>query len=133
MLDIFSKADRFPLESGCDDVNRWRKGRPAMSESTQHDEAKGPIVEVENLKTNDSEKFHMPWSATVAEVWAKAYDVFGEARGEGDQFQCADGTNLAPYLGRTLEQLRQERVCSARKFQIRGPTGGAVLAAGGRP
>ena len=87
---------------------------------------KGPEVEVENLKTNDSKKFHMPWSATVAQVWARAYDELGEARSEGDQFQCADGTSLTQSLNMTLEQLREAKLCKGRKFQIRGPTGGAL-------
>lgn len=96
-----------------------------MDARKEQNDAKGPEIVVENLKTNDDAKFHMPWSATVAEVWARAYDELKEARGEGDQFQCADGTNLASHLSKTLEQLRQEQLCSARKFQIRGPTGGA--------
>lgn len=87
---------------------------------------KGPEVEVENLKTNDTKKFHMPWTATVADVWAKAYDELGEARSEGDQFQCTDGTSLSHRLSATLEQLREEKLCLGRKFQIRGPTGGAL-------
>jgi hypothetical protein len=100
-----------------------------MTETKKSENDKGPVVEVENLKTNDVEKFHVAWSTTVAEVWSKAYEVFGEGRGEGDQFQCADGTSLAPHLDKTLQQLREEKLCSARKFQIRGPTGGASSAA----
>jgi hypothetical protein len=90
-------------------------------------DAHGPAVHVENLKTNDEVNFNMPWTATLADVWAKAYELLHEARAEGDQIQCVDGSNLAAYLSKTLEQMRDDKVCPGRKFQIRGPTGGAMV------
>ena len=89
-------------------------------------DTKGPEVEVENLKTNAVKKFHTPWESTVQEVWNRAYTLFEEGRGSADQFQCADGKDLTGSLNKTLEQLRDEKVCPNRHFQIRGPTGGAV-------
>jgi hypothetical protein len=88
-------------------------------------EKKGPEVEVENLKTNAVQKFHMPWESTLEQVWNKAYELLGEGRGAADQFQCADGKDLMGSLNKTLEQLREGKVCQNRHFQIRGPTGGA--------
>lgn len=87
---------------------------------------KGPIVEVENLKTSDSIKFHMPWSATLQEVWTEAYTQLDEAKGPADELQCRDGVSLMGYLPQTLAQLRDQQICPNRKFQIRGATGGAA-------
>lgn len=82
-------------------------------------------VHVKNLKTNQKVDFKMPETATVADTWAQAYAELVEQRSDGDEFQCADGTSLMGKLTTTLEELHAEKVCQARKFEIRGPTGGA--------
>lgn len=91
----------------------------------EQEQAKGPVVEVENLKTNETEKFHMPWDSTVAQVWDEAYRKLDESRGPADEFQCQDGTKLSAHLNLTLADLRDREICQHRKFAIRGPTGGA--------
>ena len=83
-------------------------------------------VHVKNLKTNQKVDFKMPEMATVADTWARAYTELGEQRVAGDEFQCADGASLMGKLTTTLEQLLEEKICQARKFEIRGPTGGAI-------
>lgn len=88
-------------------------------------ENQGPIVEVVYLKTNEETKFHARWSDTLQQVWDQAYKELGEAKQAGDSFECQDGTKLDPYLTLTLEQLRERKICVNRKFQIRGPAGGA--------
>jgi hypothetical protein len=85
----------------------------------------GPIVEVEDLHTNDSKSFHAKWTDTVQQVWDQAYKELGEARRETDVFECKDGQSLMGVLTLTLEQLRERHTCQNRKFQIRGGTGGA--------
>jgi len=85
----------------------------------------GPIVEVEDLHTNEEVKFHAEWTDTVQQVWDKAYVELGEARRETDVFECKDGQSLMDSLNLTLEQLRERHTCQNRKFQIRGGTGGA--------
>lgn len=87
-------------------------------------------VQVKNLKTNQKVDFKMQELATVADTWARAYTELGEQRAAADEFQCADGTSLMGKLTKTLEQLHAEKVCQARKFEIRGPTGGAIMEVG---
>jgi hypothetical protein len=85
----------------------------------------GPVVEVDDLHTNEDAKFHAKWSDTIQQIWDRAYEELGEARKETDVFECKDGHSLMRSLHLTLEQLREQRVCQNRKFQIRGGTGGA--------
>jgi hypothetical protein len=84
-----------------------------------------PVVHVLYLKTNDETTFHVHWNNTLQQVWDQAYSELGEAKQNGDTLECQDGTKLDSYLGQTLEQLRDQHICVARKFQIRGPAGGA--------
>jgi hypothetical protein len=85
----------------------------------------GPVVEVEDLHTNEDVKFHANWTDTIQQIWDRAYAELGETRKETDVFECKDGHSLMGSLNLTLEQLRDQHVCQNRKFQIRGGTGGA--------
>lgn len=91
----------------------------------QKDTHGNPVVEVLYLKTNLDKKFHVPWSDTLQQVWDQAYIELKEKRVDGDAFECQDGHSLMGNLGQTLEQLRDQKICVDRKFQIRGPAGGA--------
>lgn len=82
-------------------------------------------VHVKNLKTNQKVNFKMPESATLAATWTEAYAQLEEQRAADDEFQCSDGISLMQKLQTTLAALQDEGVCKARKFEIRGPTGGA--------
>jgi hypothetical protein len=84
-----------------------------------------PEVEVLYLKTSDEKKFHATWSDTLQQVWDRGYSELKEAKNAGDTFECQDGTKLTAHLGLTLEQARDQKICKDRKFQIRGPAGGA--------
>lgn len=94
-------------------------------EKQQPEDPKGPSVEVLHLNTNAEAKFHTPWTTTVQAVWDEAYVKLGEGRRDGDSFEAQDGTDLTPYLTLTLEQLRDRHIAASRKFQIKGPVGGA--------
>jgi hypothetical protein len=94
-----------------------------MADTTKTDG--NPAVEVLYLKTNAEKTFHAHWNTTLQQVWDQAYVELGEAKVAGDTFECQDGMKLAAYLGQTLEQLRDQKICVNRKFQIRGPAGGA--------
>lgn len=96
-------------------------------EKQERDQGGNPIVEVIDLNTNEEVKFHASWSDTLQTIWDKAYGELKEGRRDGDTFECQDGTSLTSHLGLTLEQLREKKICQARKFQIRGPAGGAWL------
>lgn len=84
-----------------------------------------PTVQVMSLLTNESKRFHATWESTLQEVWDEGYEELGEARGPQHQLQCSSGESLMGYLSKTLADLRDEHVCPDRKFEIRGPTGGA--------
>ena len=85
----------------------------------------GPVVEVEDLHTNEDVRFPVKWTDTIQQIWDKAYKELGEARKDTDVFECKDGQSLAGSLSLTLEQLRDQHICQGLKFQIRGGTGGA--------
>lgn len=84
-----------------------------------------PLVHVVDLNTNADVSFRARWSDTLQQVWDQAYRELGESRRENDVLECEDGTSLMANLGSTLEQLREQNICTDRRFQIRGNTGGA--------
>ena len=91
----------------------------------EHENQGNPVVHVLYLKTNDDTTFHVHWNTTLQQVWDQAYTELREAKQPGDTLECENGTKLGSYLGQTLEQLRDQKICVDRKFQIRGPSGGA--------
>lgn len=58
----------------------------------------------------------VPWTTTVG-------GLFEQARahaGEGDyEFACADGVTMMNKLDRTLQELRDRRICPKREFVLR--------------
>lgn len=84
-----------------------------------------PSVEFVNLRTNAAARFNAAWADRLRTVWERAYDELRERKQEADQLQCATGESLMDHLDETLEELRERKICQARKFEIRGPTGGA--------
>ena len=97
----------------------------AADKDKHEPEDHGPQVRVKYRNTNEVVKFSATWNTTVADVWAKAYGELGEVRKDIDTFETDEGTDLGPYLGSTLEQLRDAHVAPERKFAIRSETGGA--------
>ncbi len=58
----------------------------------------------------------MPWSATVGELLEQA-----QTRAGGGQYElaCADGVTMMNKLERTLQELRDRRICPKREFVLR--------------
>lgn len=58
----------------------------------------------------------LPWSTTIAVLFEQA-----RARaGAGDyEFVCADGVTMMNKLERTLQELRDRRICPKREFVLR--------------
>ena len=48
-----------------------------------------------------------------------------ESPKNGDELLCEGGGSLMGYLDSTLAQLRDQKVCQSRKYQLRRATGGA--------
>lgn len=85
-------------------------------------------VEVLNTKTNREARFDVPWTATLQTVWNQSYAKFRppEQKDAADKLQCQkDGVDLTPYLSLTLRQAHEQHICTDRKLQIVGGTGGA--------
>lgn len=58
----------------------------------------------------------VPWSTTVGELFAKV----GNHADPGDyEFACGDGVTMMNKLERTLEELRDRRICPKREFVLR--------------
>ena len=57
----------------------------------------------------------VPWSTTIAALFEQA-----RARaGAGDyEFACADGVTMMNKLERTLQELRDGRICPKREFVL---------------
>ncbi len=97
-----------------------------MSQDQQHKERDKEVeVHVKSLKTGEKRNFKMSEDATLEQVWTEANNKLGETRQAEDTFRCADGTDLMGRLNQTLAQLRKEKVCVNRHFEIKGPSGGA--------
>lgn len=82
-------------------------------------------VQVKSLKTGETAKFKITESATLQTVWDTALGKLNETHNSGDTFRCAQGTDLTSHLGQTLAQLHEQKICTDRHFEIKGPSGGA--------
>lgn len=61
----------------------------------------------------------LPWSTTVGELFEQARSQL-RLNATGDyEFSCADGVTMMNKLGRTLQELRDRRICPARRFVVR--------------
>jgi hypothetical protein len=84
------------------------------------------LVHVVDLNTNREVSFRAPWTATLAQVWDKAYAELKETRRDRDTLECEhNGQSLMERLNLTLEQVRAQGICPDLHLQIRGGTGGA--------
>ncbi len=63
-------------------------------------------------------EFNVPWSTTVGEVFEQACSRLGLI-GNAYEFACSDGVTMMNKLERTLQALRDRRICPKREFAIR--------------
>lgn len=58
----------------------------------------------------------LPWAATVGELFEQA-----QARAGAGEYElaCADGVTMMNKLERTLQELRDRRICPKREFVLR--------------
>ncbi len=58
----------------------------------------------------------VPWSTTVGQLFQQAQTVAGA----GDyEIACRDGVTMMNKLERTLQELRDRRICAKREFVLR--------------
>lgn len=92
-----------------------------------HDDKKGPKLQFEHVASVQDTKFRVNWEDTLQSAWPLAYEKLGEDRRADDRLQTDDGVDMMPFLEKTMRQLFDDKHTKSRKFQIVGPTGGAVL------
>ena len=90
-----------------------------------HAGSKEVPIHVKSLITGEHVNIKLPVTSTVEEVWNQANRKLEESRRDGDTIRCADGTDLMLRLSSTLQDLEDQDVCKGRRFEIRGPSGGA--------
>ena len=63
-------------------------------------------------------EIEVPWSTTLGELFEQSRSRLGLAGGDYE-FECADGVTMMNKLERTLQELRDRRICPKREFAIR--------------
>lgn len=61
----------------------------------------------------------VPWSTTVGELFEQARSQLGLDSTGGYEFACADGVTMMNKLERTLQELRDRRICPTRRFAVK--------------
>lgn len=89
------------------------------------DDEHGPKLQFEHVASVQEVKFRVAWTDTLQAAWDVAYGKLGEDKRADDRLQADDGTDMTPFLGKTMRQLFDDKNTKTRKFQIVGPTGGA--------
>ena len=100
-----------------------------MNEQAEESKHHGKHVEIHVQDIKEVERVTFPDSitATLAQVWDKAYVELKVARRPKDILQT-EGHNpksLMSYLGLTLEQARDQGIIADYRFSIASETGGA--------
>ena len=61
----------------------------------------------------------LPWETTVGELFEHARSQLGLESSGDCEFSCADGVTMMNKLERTLQELRDRRICPTRRFAIK--------------
>jgi hypothetical protein len=69
-----------------------------------------------------SAQLQVPWSTTVGELFEQARSQLALSDTGGYELWCADGVTMMNKLERSLQELRDRRICPRREFAIR-PSG----------
>lgn len=73
---------------------------------------------------SDAAELTLPWETTVGELFEQARSQLGLSASGDYEFSCADGVTMMNKLERTLQELRDRRICPTRRFVVRvGPDG----------
>jgi len=66
-----------------------------------------------------SVQLSLPWTSRVGELFEEARSQLGLGDAGGYELWCADGVTMMNKLERTLQELRDRRICPKREFAIR--------------
>ena len=61
----------------------------------------------------------LPWSTTIGELFEQARSQLGLSASGDYEFSCADGVTMMNKLERTLQELRDRRICPTRSFAVK--------------
>ena len=61
----------------------------------------------------------LPWTCSVGELFEQARSQLGLGAAGGYELWCADGVTMMNKLERTLQELRDRRICPKREFVLR--------------
>jgi hypothetical protein len=82
-------------------------------------------VHFKSLKTNEKVNFKIAESVTLESAWTRANSELEETRQPGDTLRCAGGDDMMSHLQKSVEQIREDRICTNLHFEIKGDSGGA--------
>lgn len=82
-------------------------------------------VHFKSLKTNEKVNFKIEESATLESAWTRANSELEETRQPGDTLRCAGGDDMMSHLQKSVEQIRDDKICTNLHFEIKGDSGGA--------
>jgi hypothetical protein len=66
----------------------------------------------------------LPWSTTVGQLFEQARSQLGLNNSADYDFSCADGVTMMNKLERTLQELRDRRICPTRRFAVKAGRNG---------
>ena len=61
----------------------------------------------------------LPWTSSVGELFEQARSQLELGDAGGYELLCADGVTMMNKLERTLQELRDRRICPKREFVLR--------------
>lgn len=61
----------------------------------------------------------LPWTSSVGELFEQARSQLGLGDAGDYELLCADGVTMMNKLERTLQELRDRRICPKREFVLR--------------
>ena len=66
-----------------------------------------------------SAQLDLPWTSSVGELFEQACSRLELGDMGGYELSCADGVTMMNKLERSLQELRERRICPKREFAIR--------------
>lgn len=82
-------------------------------------------VHFKSLKTAEKVNFKIEESATLESAWELANSKLEETREPGDTLRCAGGDDMMSHLQKSVEKIREDKICTNLHFEIKGDSGGA--------
>jgi hypothetical protein len=61
----------------------------------------------------------LPWTSSLGALFEQARSQLGIGDARGYELSCADGVTMMNKLERTLQELRDRRICPTRQFAIK--------------